>query len=67
MILLEKYLITNGKNELLNGWTETFDNVDDLIDFLKKHKEHLLSNNRLDSYKIVLRNIWFYQKGSDEE
>lgn len=66
MILFEKYNITNGKNELLNGWTETFDNIDDLIDFLKEHKKYLLSNSKLDSYKIVIRNIWLYQKGSDK-
>lgn len=66
MILFEKYNITNGKNELLNGWTETFDNIDDLIDFLKEHKKHLLSNCKLDSYKIVIRNIWLYHKGSDK-
>jgi hypothetical protein len=29
VILFEKYNITNGKNELLNGWTETFDNIDE--------------------------------------
>lgn len=60
MILFEKYNITNGKNEILNGFTQTFNSVDDLLLFLQEHKEHLLSNYRLDSYKIVIRDVWPY-------
>lgn len=60
MILFEKYNITNGKNELLNGFTQTFNSVDDLLLFLQEHKGHLLSNYRLDSYKIVIRDVWPY-------
>lgn len=60
MILFEKYNITNGKNEILNGFTQTFNSVDDLLLFLQEHKRHLLSNYRLDSYKIVIRDVWPY-------
>ena len=66
MILFEKYITTNGKNEVLNAWTKLFDNIDELIEYLGKHKEHLLSSGRLDSYKIVIRDVWTY-KGSDKE
>lgn len=56
MILLEKYDITNGKNELLNAWTTLFNNIDELLDFLQKHKEYLLGGN-LDQYELVIRNV----------
>ena len=56
MILLEKYNITNGRNELLDGWTTLFNNVDELIEFLQKNKKHLLGG-KLDQYKLVIRNI----------
>ena len=62
MILFEKYNITNGKNELLNGLTKTFDNIDDLLEYLQEHKKHLLSNYKLDSYKIVIRDVWPYKE-----
>lgn len=66
MILLEKYNITNGKNEILNAWTKTFNNIDDLLEYLTKRKDHLLSGCKLDSYKIVIRDVWTYQRGADK-
>lgn len=62
MILLEKYNITDGKDELLNGWTTMFNNVDELLEFLQKHKNHLLGG-KLDQYKLVIRNV---KSGSQE-
>lgn len=62
MILLEKYNITNGKNELLNGWTTLFNDIDELLDFLQKHKKHLLGG-KLDQYKLVIRNVNLESKG----
>ena len=66
MILIEKYNITNGKNEILNACTHLFNNVDELIEYLEKHKKYLLSDCKLDSYKIVIRDVWNY-KGGDKE
>lgn len=65
MILFEKYNITNGKDELLNGLTKTFDDIDDLLEYLQEHKRYLLSNCKLDSYKIVIRNVWPYKEKQD--
>lgn len=62
MILLEKYNITNGKNELLNGWTTLFNDIDELLDFLQKHKKYLLGG-KLDQYKLVIRNVNLESKG----
>lgn len=56
MILLEKYNITNGKNELLTGWTTLFKDVEDLINFLNEHKSHLLGS-KLDRYQLIIRNV----------
>ena len=56
MILLEKYDITNGKNELLTGWTTLFKDVEDLINFLNEHKNHLLGG-KLDRYQLIIRNV----------
>lgn len=62
MILLEKYDITNGKNELLNGWTRLFNNIDELIDFFKENKEHLFGG-KYDQYKLVIRDVILESKG----
>lgn len=56
MILLEKYNITNGKNELLTGWTTLFKDVEDLINFLNEHKNYLLGG-KLDRYQLIIRNV----------
>ena len=62
MILIEKYDITNGKNELLNSWTTLFNNLDELINFLKENKEYLLGG-KLNQYKLVIRDVNSNSKG----
>ena len=62
MILIEKYDITNGKNELLNSWTTLFNNIDELINFLKENKEYLLGG-KLNQYKLVIRDVNSNSKG----
>lgn len=65
MILLEKYNITNGKNELLTGWTTTFNCIEDVLSFLISKQPYLIGS-KLDKYQIVIRNIGEpYKKDSD--
>ncbi len=56
MILLEKYNITKGKNELLTGWTTLFKDVDELLDFLNKKRKYILGGY-LDRYELVIRDV----------
>ena len=62
MILLEKYDITDGKNELLNGWTTLFNDIDELLNFLKEHKKYVLGG-KYDQYKLVIRDVNLENKG----
>lgn len=62
MILLEKYNITNGKNELLNGWTTLFNDIDEFLNFLQEHKKYLLGG-KLDQFKLVIRDVNLESKG----
>lgn len=67
MILLEKYNITNGKNELLTGWTKVFNCSEDVVSFLKS-REQCLFGGKLDKFQIVIRNIGEpYKKDSDAD
>lgn len=43
MILLQKF---DEHNRELKSWTSIFKNEDELLEFLEKHKEHLLFTNR---------------------
>lgn len=49
-ILFEKYL---GK-ERLDGWTRTFDNTQDLIDFMIKKQNWLLSPSSCSQYYRIV-------------
>ena len=49
-ILFEKY----EKDTILYSWTRLFNNIDDLLKFMKEHKEYLLGD---EYYSIKIRAI----------